>query len=271
MQDVGTFKDANILQDVQVVVLAAGKGTRMKDETKPKVLHKLVGKTLLDRVLDTCILLGVQGKPVVVVGYMREMIMEHLGDKVDYAVQEDQLGTADAVKTALPFVHSKQVLVLSGDMPLIRPETLTSFIAQHVEKKCVMSLISTEVPDFDDKFVSLHKFGRIIKDNEGSILGIQEYKDASDEQREIREVNAGLYVFDVEWLKIALPLVGTQNAQKEFYLTDLLQLAVEHGLGVSVYKVNPGEVLGVNSKEDLKVASLFLQAASQDPFLNLVY
>ncbi len=231
---------------LSVVILAAGKGTRMKSDL-PKMLHPLLGKPMLGYVLDAARSLKA-AKNIMVVGHqaerVREAFREWTGTFVD---QSPQLGTGHALKVTQKELKSFQgtVLVLSGDVPLIEKGTLKKLLQFHQRGRAVLTLISTEVKDPKG-------YGRIIRDPQKQLVRIVEEKEASQQERLIREINTGLYAFDSEFLFTALSGLTRINRQKEYYLTDLVQLAREKGLPVAVLcHAKSEEVLGINDREEL--------------------
>ena len=200
-------------QNLDVVILAAGLGTRMKSATI-KVLHRAAGRPIIDYVLDLAA--GVCDRPpVVVIGHQRESVQKSIGDRARFAVQEPQLGTGHAVMQAAPLVDRRTVLILSGDVPLTRPETLRRLIEEHERDGNALTLLTMKLHD-------PAMYGRIVRDASGAVTRIVEAKDASPDERNINEVNAGVYVFDGEQLFTNLRNLSTNNAQGEYYLTDVL-------------------------------------------------
>jgi bifunctional UDP-N-acetylglucosamine pyrophosphorylase / glucosamine-1-phosphate N-acetyltransferase len=241
--------------DLEVVILAAGLGTRMKSKTI-KILHRAAGRPIIDYVLDLAGGLSAH-LPVVVVGHQRESVQQEIGERARYAVQEDQLGTGHAVLQAAEAIEAtlegKRVLILSGDVPLTRPETLQQLIAQHEQSGNALTLLTM-------KLDQPAMYGRIIRDSDGAVVRIVEAKDASDHEKAIQEVNAGIYVFNGEHLFSNLRNLGTNNAQKEYYLTDLLAVIREGGHRVGAMVVeDPVEALGVNSRGELAQVEAELQ------------
>jgi bifunctional UDP-N-acetylglucosamine pyrophosphorylase/glucosamine-1-phosphate N-acetyltransferase len=243
--------------NISAVILAAGKGTRMKSD-KAKVLHELFFKPMLHHVLDTVSATDV-AHLAVIVGHQRERVLASLEEaEVSYnftpVVQEEQLGTGHAVLCAESACTSSDlVMILCGDTPLIRPETLQSMIDQHQESKAQLTLMTTNL---DDPF----GYGRIISTPEGNVLEIVEQKDANAEQRAIQEINAGIYLIDRDFLFSSLQQVGTDNSQGEVYLTDIVSIATEQGHRVEKFIHNPAiDVLGVNSRIELAQAHNELQ------------
>jgi len=235
-------------ENLEVVILAAGLGTRMKSSTI-KILHRAAGRPIVDYVLDLARDLAV-APPVMVIGHQRDAVQSAVGDRARYAVQEQQLGTGHAVLQAAAAleasgVSGKRVLILSGDVPLTRPETLRRMLDEHERGGHALTLLTMRPSD-------PAMYGRIVRDGSGGVERIVEFKDASDDEKRIGEVNAGIYVFNGEHLFDNLRNLGNQNAQGEYYLTDLL--AVIRGGGHKVGAViadDPVEALGVNSRAEL--------------------
>jgi bifunctional UDP-N-acetylglucosamine pyrophosphorylase/glucosamine-1-phosphate N-acetyltransferase len=231
------------MNDLDVIILAAGMGTRMKSATV-KVLHRAAGRPIIEYVLELAA--GVCDRPpVVIIGHQRDAVQSAIGERARFAVQEPQLGTGHAVLMAAEQVGARRVLILSGDVPLTRPETLQQLIAQHEAEKNALTLLTM-------KLDNPAMYGRIVRDDRGAVARIVEAKDASDDEKRIDEVNAGIYVFDTEHLFDNLRGLSTKNAQAEYYLTDLI--AILRGAGHRVGAVitsDPVEALGVNSRADL--------------------
>ncbi len=243
-------------QRPSVVVLAAGEGTRMKSE-RPKVLHRILGRTLLDHVLAATSTLDPR-QVVVVVGHGREVVAAHLADAhphVRTAVQEQQLGTGHAVEVALEVLAppAGAVVVLAGDAPLITGEALRALVEQHAASGAAATVLSAELDDPTG-------YGRVLRDSDGQVVGIVEQKDADPAQQAIREINSGVYAFAAEPLRRALGAVGTGNAAGERYLTDVLGLLRAEGLPVgAALAADPVEVLGVNDRAQLAAAGALLR------------
>jgi len=231
-----------------VVVLAAGQGTRMRSST-PKVLHALGGRSLLGHVLAAAGPLGA-ATTVVVVGSGRDQVEAHLADVAPGAlavVQEQQLGSGHAAVVALAAVPEVEgaVLVLNGDSPLLTTRTLETLVAAHVAAGSVFTVLTASVDDPTG-------LGRIVRDDRGAPQAIVEERDATDEQRAIREVNAGVYVADAATLRRVLAGIGTSNAQGEQYLTDALAPLVAEGAPTAAVRADdPDDVLGCNDRKEL--------------------
>ncbi len=239
---------------LSLVVLAAGKGTRMKS-TQAKVLHELFYAPMLHHVLKAISPLQ-PAKTVIVVGHQREAVEKSLLDfSVDTAFQKEQLGTGHAVLCTEPLLGNMQgtVMILCGDTPLIRPQTLKAMANAHTSNKAVLTVMTTILDN------PTH-YGRVICDSNNTILSIVEEKDASSEEKEIHEINAGIYCVDAKFLFSHLRSIGTNNSQGEVYLTDIVSLAVKEGHRVHKY-INPlsQDILGVNSRVELAEAQRELQ------------
>ncbi|MGS2723497.1 bifunctional UDP-N-acetylglucosamine diphosphorylase/glucosamine-1-phosphate N-acetyltransferase GlmU [Porticoccus sp. GXU_MW_L64] len=226
---------------IDIVILAAGKGTRMKSAL-PKVLHTLAGRSLLQHVVDTSRQL-VNAKITVVTGHGSEQVRQSV-DGVNWAEQSEQLGTAHAVQQAVPHLADDSItLILYGDVPLLQLSTLEKMAALVSEK--TMALLTVELTDATG-------YGRIVRDADGHVTAIVEHKDASQAQRQINEINTGVMALNSADLKRWLPQIGNKNAQGEYYLTDLIEIARNDG-----YQINPlqpdseQEVQGINDRVQL--------------------
>lgn len=234
------------------IVLAAGEGTRMKSRL-PKVAHRVLGVPLVEHVVDAARAAGID-RIVVVTGHNAE-IVEALLDGVEFARQEEQAGTGHAVMCALDATGplTGPVVVLAGDVPLIRPETIARLVEAQAVSGAACVLLSAE-------FADPAGYGRVVRDPDGRVAAIVEDRDLEPEQRSIRECNVGLYCFDGAALGMHLRGLGTDNAQGEYYLTDLVALLVSAGLGVeAVVSDDTDESRGVNSRVQLAEVSCALQ------------
>lgn len=234
------------MQELGVILLAAGQGTRMKSAL-PKVLHPLGGKPLFLHALGTAQRL--KPEPVaVIVGHGAETVRQaYLGSDVDWRVQEQQLGTGHAVLcTKAAFDDfSGDVLILSGDVPLIRETTLRAMVEHHRSARAALTLLTAALDNPKG-------YGRILRAGDGKITGTVEEKDASAEQRQIREVNAGVYVASAPFLFAALSSVKNNNQQGEYYLPDIVAIGLAQGKVIATVQVDdPREMMGVNTREDL--------------------
>lgn len=234
--------------ELDVIILAAGIGTRMKSATI-KILHPAGGRPIIDYVLDLAI--GVSGRtPIMIVGHQREEVKRVVGDRARYAVQETQEGTGHAVLQAAAILENegvtgRNVLILSGDVPLTRPETLQRLIDEHERSGNAVTLLTMKLED-------PALYGRVVRDASGAVTRIVEARDASDEEKLIGEVNAGIYVFDGDQLFGNLRLLSTGNSQGEYYLTDVLGMLRGAGKLIgAVVAFDPIEAVGVNSRAEL--------------------
>lgn len=242
-----------------IVVLAAGKGTRMKSAL-PKVLHRLAGKTLLQHVLDTSAGL-VDSHTIVVTGHGADEVKHSVAQgPFTFVEQLQQLGTAHAVMQAAPHLRSDSTaLILYGDVPLISHDTLSAMIA---EAKDNLSLLTVTLDEPTG-------YGRIIRDHNGNVSAIVEEKDASPEQRCICEVNTGVLALPVQHLKELLPQIGNNNAQGEYYLTDIISLAVAKGLRINTRQAScVEEVQGVNDRQQLALLERYYQRQQADRLMK---
>lgn len=239
------------------VILAAGKGTRMQTDI-PKPLVPVMGKPIIHRLLDAVEASQVNGTPVLVVGHGREQIEASVGTRSTYVVQEDQLGTAHAVGVAKDAVGAADaVIVLYGDHPFIRPETLRTLAETHASSEGVLTMMTVKVPSFEGDYRVFEHWGRVLRDYDAHVIGIREDKDAMDSEREILEVNPAMYCFNATWLWENIREVKNYNAKGEYYLTDLVELAVSQGKRIATVLVAPEEAVGVNTKDELAVAEAF--------------
>ncbi len=230
-----------------VAILAAGHGTRMRSD-RPKVLHHLAGRPLIDHVIDAALGIARPHDIMVVVGHGADAVREVVRERgVGEVLQEPQLGTGDALRVALEGLKDRptdRILVLSGDVPLLRPETLER-LTEAVTEENAAALLSAELDDPGS-------YGRIVRDADGMVREVVEARDADSDQLAIREVNAGVYAFDRGPLSVALSGLGTDNAQNEYYLTDVAAALRMRGLGVVAVRLDdPDEMQGVNTRADL--------------------
>jgi len=239
-----------------VLIMAAGKGTRMKSDL-PKVLHQLAGKPLIKYVIATSHLIGAD-LIIPIIGHKKELVMEALAEEsVKFVVQEPQLGTGHAIICALPQIADFEgaVLILSGDVPLIKPETLSSLLEYHFNTSASATVL-TAVTDMPKGY------GRIIRNEAGHLEAIVEERDATDEVRKIKEINSGIYVFKAVDLRRVLPLISADNDQKEYYLTDAVRLLTAEGKRVAAIKGDMSELMGINTEAELAAAERVLNSGT---------
>lgn len=242
-------------EGIKIVILAAGAGKRM-DSDLPKVLMPLAGKPMIRHVLEP--LIGVfKEKPIAIVGHKKELVQGELGDLCIYAVQKELLGTGHAVSCAKEECgEAEHIVVLSGDQPFIELGTIKDLIDKHIRSRAKITFTTTDLPDFFDWRKAFMAYGRIMREND-EVVGIREYKDASEEEKNIKEVNTGCYIFDAKWLWHNLGKIKNINSQKEYYLTDLFHIAFENREKIETLKIKPHEALGANTKEELETLEKF--------------
>jgi bifunctional UDP-N-acetylglucosamine pyrophosphorylase/glucosamine-1-phosphate N-acetyltransferase len=248
------------MPDTHVVILAAGKGTRMKS-ARPKVLHRASGLPLIEYVLRAAGAVA-PAKTVIIVGHQAEEVRQAVADRpgLRFAVQEPQLGTGHALLQAEPELRDARgtLVMLSGDVPLLKGDTVAALVRTHRSQSAAATVLTARVQDPDG-------YGRIVR-QDGRIAAIVEHKDASAEERRIDEINSGIYAFDLAPLFGALKEIGPANAQQEYYLPDLVRIYRAGGLAVETVTVeDPREVLGVNSRKELAdVAALINRQRNEE-------
>lgn len=267
-------------RDLAVVILAAGLGKRMKNSDKPKVMFELNGKPLIQYVVELALKVNAH-RVIPIVGHHRELVIdfvtgllpnlpspaeggsletpegsEDVSNAVfDFAVQEPQLGTGHAVMQTEQLLKNfdGDVLILSGDVPLLKYDTIEKLISEHVENNYDATLLTTVFEDPDG-------YGRIVRDNEGKFLKIVEHKDASDIEKSIKEINPAIYIVKVKPLFDSLKKISPENSQKEYYLTDIFHFIAEDRVG-TVITDDELEVTGINSIEQLTRMESYLRSA----------
>ena len=240
-----------MVMEIKSVILAAGKGTRMKSET-PKVLHKIFDKTLLGYVLDS--VKSFSNEAFVIVGHKAEVVTEFVNKNYSFAktvLQTPQLGTGHAVSMVCPQLENFDglVLILCGDTPLVREKTLKKFVDEHIASGADLSVMSTI-------FENPANYGRIIRRANGALEKIVEEKDATDTEKAVKEINAGIYCMNWAKIKPAFSQLTSSNAQGEYYLTDIIEWANLQGLSVQASVLEDSdEIYGINSRENLAIAT----------------
>jgi bifunctional UDP-N-acetylglucosamine pyrophosphorylase/glucosamine-1-phosphate N-acetyltransferase len=235
-----------------VVILAAGKGTRMKSN-KLKVMHEIKNRPLIDFVIEQIEKLNLNIKPTLVVTNDDDAVQKYLGDRADYVEQKEKLGTGHAVQMAEEFLKNKaeNILVLYGDMPFVDAESLKKLILKHLEEKNILTLATVKLNNFDSWQEQFRDFGRIVRNVYGDFVKIIEKKDASEDELNIKEVNPAIFCFQAEWLWKNLKNLKNNNAQKEYYLTDLASMAVLQKQKISTSDISSKEAVGINTREQL--------------------
>ena len=249
---------------IGAVILAAGKGTRLRSE-RPKVLHEVCGRPMLACVLDACRAVGVRDC-IVVVGYCKDMVIEAFAEDRDitWVSQEPQLGTGHAVMVCREHIAGRfdHLLVLCGDGPLIRSETIRELLDRHLAEGSAATLATAVLDDPSG-------YGRIWRDTEGNLRGIVEHGDCTPEQRRIREVNPSYYCFKLPELLEALDQVKPDNVKNEYYITDALAILIESGhKAVAVSAVPPQDVFSINSRQDLALVNRVMRERILDRLMT---
>lgn len=230
--------------NTRAIILAAGQGTRMKSSTA-KVLHKVLGKPLVAYPIEAAQYVGANDI-CLVIGHQAQEVKEAIGDKVTYAVQIEQLGTGHAVMQAGSFIPEEgEVIILYGDTPLITGETVEEMLKFHRSNKNAVTVLSAIVDDPSG-------YGRIVRNENNGFVKIVEQKDANEKERQIKEINGGMYVFEASLLKYALSQINNNNSQNEYYLTDTIEVLLAAGHLVDAIAItNVDDILGVNSRKQL--------------------
>lgn len=248
------------MERIKAVVLAAGKGTRMKSEL-PKVVHEALGKPMVKYSIEAAMEAGAKPQDIcLVVGHKAELVKEVVGNDFTYVLQEEQLGTGHAVKCASDFIGDEGLtMVLCGDTPLITGKTLKRLVETHLVEGNAITVLTARVDDPTG-------YGRIIKDNWGRFVKIVEQKDATLEEQRVDEINSGMYIFNSAVLSKTLSMITNNNAQGEYYLTDTIEIVKSQGLGEVATMVveDVDEIKGVNSQEQLKEAEAILSKRNEN-------
>jgi len=254
------------MADLLSIILAAGKGTRMKSD-KIKVLHPVAGKAIIKHVLNT--LDGLNSKIVNVIGHQKEVVQSELEDldkykwDLNYVIQSEQLGTGHAVKQAESYFadYDGPVLILYGDTPLLRKKTIKEFVKKHQQSNSDLTVMTAI---FDEP----EGYGRIVKDEEGNLTAIVEEKDADVETRRIKEINSGVNCIDSSLLRDFMANMNNDNAQQEYYLTDIIEFAVKKDKKINTYIVQDSdEIIGINTRKQQAEAEKILRKRIIDQHL----
>lgn len=244
------------------VILAAGLGTRMRSET-PKVLHQLCGRPMIDYVLDAAVA-ATGTRPLVVLSPATEIVTRFVADRADIALQQRPDGTGDALRAALDGLEPEveEILVLSGDVPLVRPDLLASLLEARMMDHAAIGLVAVDAIDPTG-------LGRVLRNDGGTVEAIVEDRDATDEQRDINEINAGLYAFETAWLRRRVGDLRPSSATGELYLTDLVRLAREDGRLVAALDVDDdGRLTGINDRTQLARAEWDMRVEANDRWMR---
>jgi bifunctional UDP-N-acetylglucosamine pyrophosphorylase/glucosamine-1-phosphate N-acetyltransferase len=237
--------------EFQAIVLAAGRGKRMGSDL-PKVLLQVCNRPMISYILDALKKLGIE-KPIAVISKTGGIVKETLGDAAEYALQEEQLGSGNAVASARDAARgAKHVIIMCGDSPLFRIETIRSLMETHLKEGATVTMLSCNLDDPTG-------YGRIVRNESGEITGIVEEKLANAEQKAIKEINGGCYAFDGGWLWENIDLMS-KNEVGEYCLTEMVDIAVKQRLKVSAIPADREELIGANTPEQLKVLEEILRA-----------
>ncbi len=238
--------------NISAIVLAAGKGKRMNSDTA-KVLHTLAGRPMVEYTLEKLKKLDLEDI-IIVIGHLEELVRKSLGDKWHYVRQSEALGTGNAVKAALPALpkDSKYVLVLNGDdSAFYKVSTLKKFIKHHIKSKAPISMIAINKPEA--------KIARVIRDKNGFLKRVVEWRDYENSKEKSEEINCGTYIFEVEFLKENIGNIPLSNTG-EYYITEVLRMARKNHRRVSIFQLeDPGEWVGVNTPEELEKANQLMK------------
>ncbi|MBO5752415.1 MAG: NTP transferase domain-containing protein [Proteobacteria bacterium] len=248
------------MKDVVAVILAAGRGKRMHS-MQSKVLHKVADRPILDWMLDACQLAGIENI-VVVIGPQSNDIRAHLARdghalNIEIAVQEEPRGTGDAVRSAIPKLQElkpRYAVILLGDLPNLQASTLKKIMLKRAQKLVYCLTMVRDEPA---------AYGRIVRNNDGTVARIVEFKDCTPEEIAIREVNAGIYSMPMAFLETAIPQIDNNNAAGEYYFTDIVEIANRENIPVQpVIAEDPGELMGVNTPDELTAAQAWRKKLS---------
>lgn len=246
--------------NTRVIILAAGKGKRMGADV-PKPLVEIGGRPMVRHLLDSVEDSGIDDHPILVVAPdTLEQFYDVCSDQeCEYAVQEEQLGTGHAVHSAKDVANgAEQIIVLNGDHPFVSAETLNKLQELYNENDVAVAMMTIKVPNFKKDYEVFKSWGKIVRDEVGHLIEIKEFKDSSEAELEIKELNPQIFMFDAEWLWEHLPELQDKNASKEYYITDLVRMAIDEGSDVVTALADPFEVIGINTKEDLERAEQLL-------------
>lgn len=245
----------NTIQNkIGVVILAAGDGKRMKSSL-PKVMNLLKGKPLIGHVVENVETSGVCEKPIVIVNPNHTLVQDYLGDRAIYIVQDKQLGTGHAAGCATKVLEGKveNIIVLYGDMPFLKAGSIKRLAESHIAEQNMLTMMTVNVQNFEGKYIALQDFGRIIRDVDGKIIKSVELRDTTPAEALSLELNPCYYCFNADWFWKEVKNLKNDNAQGEYYLTDLVDRAM-NGYKVSSISIDPEEAIGINTKENLDLA-----------------
>ncbi len=244
------------MQKTALIILAAGKGKRMNQDI-PKVLTKLNGISLIENLLNTIKKIKKPKDVYIVIGFKGEDVIDKLGNEYNYILQKEQLGTGHAIKQCKEILKGKydNYLILCGDLPFVSIETINKILEIHDKDNSIFTMATLKLNDFENINKNYYNFGRIIRDEKEEIVKLQEFKDASEEEKNIKEVNPSIYCIKDSWLWDNLDYINNNNNQKEYYITELVELSHKQGIKLNNLIVsNNLEMIGVNTQEELEIA-----------------
>jgi bifunctional N-acetylglucosamine-1-phosphate-uridyltransferase/glucosamine-1-phosphate-acetyltransferase GlmU-like protein len=243
-----------------IIILAGGKGVRMKCDS-PKVLIETNGRALIEHLLAN--IAPAYPRPTIIVGYKGDEVIARLGaDKYDYVWQKDQLGTGHAVAAAKANLQDKNInniVVLYGDHPRVTAGTVSKLVETRTQNDATIGMGTIAIPNYEGDYGVFDRFSRVLRGDNGEVIGSVEFKDATDEQKKIPEVNPSYYCFDAKWLWDNIGALDNQNASREYYLPDLIQRAFDQTKKVVAVPIDPVEGMGANTPEELEIISRYLK------------
>lgn len=249
------------MEQTQIIILAAGKGSRMGGDI-PKALTQLGHQSMIEHVIDTIESIDNYSKPpIVVVGYKAQMIQDVLGDRAAYIIQNEQKGTGHAVMCAQDQIKpsTERILILYADQPFVSKETIETLVENKENSVTPLSIATALIDDNDLLENQFYNFGRIVRDGDGNITKIIEKKDATTDELSIREVNPAYFCCNVDWMIHSLASLKNDNAQEEYYLTDLVRISFNQQHLIDSIQINQREALGANTPEQLRVLGSYIK------------
>jgi len=243
------------MQRTALIILAAGQGKRMSQDI-PKVLTKLNGISLIENLLNTISKIKYPEDIFIVVGYKGEEVIKTLGNKYNYIWQKEQLGTGHAVKECRDLLKGKyeNYLILCGDLPFVSYDTIKKVLEIHEDNNSIFTMATLKLENFEDINKNYRSWGRVLRNENNEIIRLKEFKDASDYEKNILEVNPSIYCIRDSWLWDNLDSLKNLNNQKEYYITDLIELSYKQGVKLHNFITkNNFEMLGVNTQEELEI------------------
>ncbi|MBU0598227.1 NTP transferase domain-containing protein [Patescibacteria group bacterium] len=249
------------MKNIQIIILAAGRGKRMNNGSLPKVLTLLNNKPIISYVTDTIKKTGYPHKPFIVVGHQADKVKKYLGKNYMYALQSKRLGTGHAVACVKNKISSnkKHILILYADKPYINPLTIKRLATQHTRTKATLTMATITMLNFSGWRKNFYDLGRVIRNKQNNIVKIIETKDATATEKKIKELNPTYLCFNAQWLWKNINKLSKNNSQKEYYLTDLIHMACQQGKKISSVSARPIEGLGINTNEQLDLAESIIK------------